>query len=84
MLDRFVGRYRLAPDQVITVFRAKDRLMIQLIGQQALPIYPAGPYDFFAKIVVADLTFRETAGRIDGVTLRQDGEEKIAPRITGS
>ncbi len=83
-LDRFVGRYRLAPDQVITVFRAKDRLMIQLIGQQALPIYPAGPYDFFAKIVAADLTFRQTAGRIDGVTLRQDGEEKIAPRITGS
>ncbi|WP_322964530.1 serine hydrolase domain-containing protein [Sphingomonas fuzhouensis] len=80
-LDRFIGRYRLAPDQVITVFRSKDRLMIQLIGQQALPIRTSGPLAFFGTIVPFDLTFHEAAGTIDAVTLRQNGEETVAPRI---
>lgn len=80
-LDRFVGRYRLEPDQVITVFRSKDRLMIQLIGQQALPIRAFAPLQFFGTIVPFELIFREASGKIDAVTLRQNGEEKIAPRI---
>ncbi len=81
-LDRFVGKYRLEPDQVITVFRSGDRLMIQLIGQQALPLRASAPLAFFGTIVPFDLIFNETAGKIDAVTLRQDGEEKIAPRMT--
>lgn len=81
-LDRYVGRYRLAPDQVITVFRSKDRLMIQLTGQQALPLRASGPLAFFGTIVPFDLVFREAGGTIDAVTLRQDGEEVVAPRIT--
>ncbi|WP_243650243.1 serine hydrolase [Sphingomonas sp. PP-CC-3G-468] len=80
-LDRFLGRYRLGPDQVITVFRSKDRLMIQLIGQQAIPIRASAPLEFFGTIVPFDLIFREVAGRIDAVTLRQNGEDKLAPRI---
>lgn len=80
-LDRFVGRYRLEPDQVITISRSKDRLMIQLIGQQALPIHASLPLQFFSTIVPFDLIFHEVAGKIDGVTLRQDGKEKVAPRI---
>lgn len=80
-LDRFVGRYRLEPDQVITIFRSKDRLMIQLIGQQALPIRASLPLEFFSMIVPFDLIFHEVAGKIDAVTLRQNGEEKLAPRI---
>lgn len=80
-LDRFVGRYRLEPDQVITVFRSKDRLMIQLIGQQAMPIHASRPFEFFSTIVSFDLIFHEAAGKIDALTLRQDGKEKAAPRI---
>ncbi|KQN00347.1 serine hydrolase [Sphingomonas sp. Leaf25] len=80
-LDRFVGRYRLPPDQVITVFRSGDRLMIQLIGQQAMPIHPSGPADFFARIVDAELRFHATNGMIDSVTLLQNGAEKVAPRL---
>jgi len=81
-LDRFVGRYRLAPDQVITVFRSKDRLMIQLTGQQALPLRASGPLAFFGTIVPFDLVFRDVGGTIDAVTLRQNGEETVATRIT--
>ncbi|WP_162233301.1 serine hydrolase [Sphingomonas sp. Leaf33] len=81
-LDRFVGRYRLEPDQVITVFRSRDRLMIQLTGQQAVPIHASGPLEFFGKVVPFDLIFRETAGKIAAVTLRQNDEEKLAPRIS--
>ncbi len=80
-LERFVGRYRLEPDQVITVFRSKDRLMIQLIGQQALPIHAAAPLQFFSRIVPFDLIFHEAGGKIDAVTLRQNGEDKLAPRM---
>ncbi len=81
-LGRFVGRYRLAPDQIITVFRSKDRLMIQLTGQQALPLRASGPLAFFGTIVPFDLVFREAGGTIDAVTLRQNGEETVASRIT--
>ncbi len=81
-LDRFVGRYWLAPDEVITVFRSKDRLMIQLTGQQALPLRASGPLAVFGTIVPFDLVFREAGGTIDAVTLRQDGKEAVAPRIT--
>lgn len=81
-LDRFVGRYRLEPDQVITVFRSRDRLIIQLIGQQALPVHASGPLEFFGKIVPFDLIFQEAAGKIAAVTLRQNGEDKLAPRIS--
>ncbi len=80
-LDRFVGRYRLEPDQILTVFRSGNRLMVQLTGQQALPIHPSRPLEFFGTIVPFDLIFHEQAGRVSAVTLRQDGEEKIAPII---
>lgn len=80
-LDRFVGRYRLEPDQVIAVFRSKDRLMIQLIGQQAIRVQASAPLEFFGTVVPFDLIFHEVAGKIDGVTLRQNGEDKLAPRM---
>ncbi len=82
MLHRFVGRYRLGSEQVITIFRSKDRLMIQLIGQQAMPIRASAPLEFFGTIVPFDLIFHEMAGKIDAVTLRQDGEDKRARRIS--
>ncbi|WP_404333492.1 serine hydrolase domain-containing protein [Sphingomonas sp. MMS12-HWE2-04] len=81
-LDKLVGRYRLDPDQVITVFRSKNRLMIQLTGQQALPVHASGPLDFFGTIVPFELRFYGSGGKIEGLRLRQDGEEKTAPRIT--
>ena len=55
--------------------------MIQLIGQQALPIHASQPLEFFSRIVPFDLIFREAAGKVDAVTLRQNGEEKVAHRI---
>lgn len=81
-LDRFVGRYRLEPDQVITVFRSKDRLMIQLIGQQAIPIRASAPLEFFGTIVPFELIFHDVAGTMDALTLRQDGKDKLAPRMS--
>lgn len=81
-LDKFIGRYQLAPDQVLTVTRPGQHLVIQLTGQQAVPIYAAGPQDFFAKVVEARFSFHMTGNAADSVTLHQDGQESVAPRIT--
>ena len=83
-LDKFIGRYQLAPDQVLTVTRPGQHLVIQLTGQQAVPIYAAGPQDFFAKVVEARFSFHMTGNAADSVTLHQDGQESVAPRITAS
>ena len=52
-LQRFVGRYRLAPEVVVTVTRDGDHLMAQLTGQAAFEIFPESPTGFFWKIVDA-------------------------------
>ena len=81
-LDRLTGRYRLAPQVLLTVTRDGSQLMAQLTGQLALPIFAASPTEFFWKAVDAQLRFElDTDGRSAvKAVLHQSGQDIPAPR----
>lgn len=84
VLDRYVGRYQLAPQFVLTVTREGDRLFVQATGQPRLEVFPRGERDFFYKVVDAQLTFETGSdGRATRVILHQNGRDVPGPRVEG-
>jgi serine-type D-Ala-D-Ala carboxypeptidase/endopeptidase len=79
-LQRFVGRYQLAPGAFLIVTRDGDHLFAQLSGQSAFEVFPEGPRDFFWKIVDAQLTF-QAGEHAPGLVLHQAGRDMSAPRV---
>jgi CubicO group peptidase (beta-lactamase class C family) len=77
----FVGRYQLG-SAIVDVTAKGDRLFAKLTGQRQLEIFPEGEYRYFYKAVDAVLTFeKDAAGKIDSVTLDQDGSKIRAKRL---
>lgn len=82
-LQRFVGRYRLMSDFTITISRHDDQLFERASGQSPLPIYPYGPESFFLEDVDAQIEFNtDKFGKIDGMTLHQEGMVMSGRKIT--
>lgn len=77
----FVGSYQL--ESAVFTITAKDgRLFAKLTGQRTLELFPESEYRYFYKAVDAVLTFeKNAAGRIDAVTLEQDGKKIRAGRL---
>lgn len=85
ILEKYVGKYELAPNVLITVTRKENQLYAQLTGQQALEIFPENEREFFLKIVDAQLSFKtDSKGRVNAVVLHQMGRDQIAARIDGN
>jgi hypothetical protein len=81
-LERFVGRYQMAPAFFVTVTRDGDRLMAQLTNQSAYDIFPERPTGFFWKIVDAQVTFQVgPGGGATGLVLHQNGRDSLGTRI---
>jgi CubicO group peptidase (beta-lactamase class C family) len=81
-LERFVGRYQMAPAFFITVTRDGDHLFAQLTDQAAYEIFPESATDFFWKIVDAQLTFQVGLdGRASGLVLHQNGRDSPGTRL---
>lgn len=82
--DRYVGRYQLAPQAIITVSRKEGRFFAQLTGQPELEIFPETPTRFFLKVVDAQITFDASGQeRASALVLHQAGRDQRAPRIEG-
>ncbi|MFE0755713.1 serine hydrolase [Inquilinus sp. NPDC058860] len=82
LFDAYVGRYRLAPDFILTVTRDGDRLMAQATGQERFEIFPEGEREFFYKVVDAQITFEvDGSGRATRLVLHQGGRDQPAERI---
>jgi len=80
--DRYVGRYQLAPQAVLTVTRQAERFFVQLTGQPTIEIFPSAERTFFLKVVDAQLTFVvDAAGPASAVVLHQNGVDQRAARI---
>ena len=77
----FVGRYQL--ESAVFTITAKDgRLFARLTGQRTLELFPESEYRYFYKAVDAVLAFeKDAAGKIDTVTLEQDGRKIRAKRL---
>jgi serine-type D-Ala-D-Ala carboxypeptidase/endopeptidase len=81
-LDECVGTYKLADNFLLKVFRMNDRLYTQATGQDAIPIFPSAPNEFFAKVAGISMTFkRNPEGAVDGLVLHQNGDHAAPKRI---
>ena len=82
VLEKYVGRYQLAPDFILAITREGDRLYSQATGQARVEIFAEGAREFFLKVVDAQLTFVVDAnGRATSVVLHQNGRNVPANRI---
>lgn len=80
-LDAYLGRYQLAENMIFSVTRNQDQLMVQLTGQQAIPVFHRQGDVFYAKVVDASITFnRDSQGVVTSLTLHQNGDHN-APRL---
>jgi serine-type D-Ala-D-Ala carboxypeptidase/endopeptidase len=84
MLERYVGRYQLAPAAIITMTREGGRLFTQLTGQPRFEIFAETDTDFFLKVVDAQVTFEtDGTGKAAALVLHQNGLDQRAKRIDG-
>ncbi len=82
LLDRYAGRYQLAPGFILNVTRDGDRLYVQATGQPKFELLAETERDFFLKAVDAQITFvTDMAGRVTKAILHQGGMDQDAQRI---
>jgi CubicO group peptidase (beta-lactamase class C family) len=79
VLERYVGRYQLAPGAAITITRQEGRLFAQPTGQAAQEIFASSEREFFLKVINAQLRFEvDATGRATALVLLPSGTR--APR----
>jgi hypothetical protein len=84
VLERYVGRYQVAPIVFITVTREDAHLFVQFTDQGRFEVYPENDTTFFWKVVNARLTFQlDAAGKTTMAVLHQLGRDLRAPRLEG-
>ena len=83
-LDDYVGDYRLAEHFILNISRRDGQLFAQATGQGAFPVYPSARDEFFARVAGIAISFhRDANGRIDRLTLHQNGDHD-APKLDGT
>ncbi len=79
ILEKYVGKYQLAPSFIISITRDGDQMYAQATGQIRFEIFPLEKHKFFAKIVDAQFIFHlDDNNEVTGLTLVQNGEHKAA------
>jgi CubicO group peptidase (beta-lactamase class C family) len=80
-LDAYTGRYKLAENFVLRIFRAEHQLYGQATGQGPFPLFASAPNEFFAKVTALSVSFkRDAKGAVTGLVLHQNGD-RTAPRM---
>jgi D-alanyl-D-alanine-carboxypeptidase/D-alanyl-D-alanine-endopeptidase len=83
-LDEYAGVYSVNDSLRFTLVRRGEGLAARLTGQSFLPIFASAKDEFFYKAVDAQLSFRRNAaGKIEGLTLHQNGRDMAASRDPG-
>jgi D-alanyl-D-alanine-carboxypeptidase/D-alanyl-D-alanine-endopeptidase len=80
-LEKYVGKYELMPNFILTVTRENAQLNAQATGQPAFPIFAKASNVFYYKVVEAQLTFNENNGVVESVTLFQGGQTITGKRL---
>lgn len=82
VLERYVGRYELAPEFAIDITREDDRLFAQATGQQRFSLFAASPTRFFLRAVEAEISFTmDENDDVTGLVLHQGGRETPGRRV---
>jgi hypothetical protein len=82
VLERYVGKYDLAPGFTLTVSREGHRLFVQATGQPRFELFAEAEREFFLKDIDAQITFEgEARSRASRLVLHQNGAHQPARRI---
>jgi CubicO group peptidase (beta-lactamase class C family) len=81
VLARYVGTYEITPTMNMTITLVDGKLMTQLGGQRALPLFAESETTFFLKVVDAQVEFvTDQSGTVMHAIMRQGGRDQKAPR----
>ncbi|MGV0026158.1 serine hydrolase [Phormidesmis priestleyi] len=82
LYEAYVGRYELAPNFILTITKAGDRLFAQATGQPKVELFPESETNFFIKEVDAQVTFvRDQQRQVNQLILHQSGQNVPAKRL---
>jgi CubicO group peptidase (beta-lactamase class C family) len=77
LLDKYLGKYELMPEFILSVTREGKRVFVQATGQMKGEIFASEQHRFFSKDVNAEFIFHlDDSGNATGLTLLQNGEHK--------
>jgi Domain of unknown function (DUF3471) len=80
--DLLTGKYELNPQFIITVTKENDKLFAQATGQPKIEIYPRSKFEYYLKVVDAQITFvSDENGKIEKLILHQNGQNMPAKKI---
>ena len=81
-LEKYVGKYQLTPQLVLSVTLENGKLLAQVSTQPKLELFAESETVFFFKTVNAQVTFVVSAqGEVTGLVFRQGGSEIPAKKI---
>jgi CubicO group peptidase (beta-lactamase class C family) len=76
-LDKYLGKYQLAPEFILTITRKKKELFVQATGQPILKLAPVAKDKFAIIDVDAQILFNmDETHKVVDLTLFQNGEHK--------
>ena len=80
--EKYVGTYQLLPEMQIAIRVEDGELTAQATGQGSFVLYPTSETEFFAEVADITVVFSVSdVGTVEGLTLRQMGQELVAPKI---
>jgi CubicO group peptidase (beta-lactamase class C family) len=81
LYDSYAGRYQLAPDVEIAVWREGDRLLVQATGQPRDVAVPESAQTFYSRVSPVRLSFvTDASGRAVSLVLHAPDGDLSAPR----
>lgn len=83
VLDKYVGKYALTPQFILTVTRSGTQLKVQATGQSEFPVFAKSAEVFYYTAVPAQLTFNiaKDSAKAESVTLDQNGQKITGQRV---
>ncbi|MGH8289829.1 MAG: DUF3471 domain-containing protein [Steroidobacteraceae bacterium] len=82
ILAKYVGRYELAPDLVLTISGHDGGLLVQMADRAPVAVYPETEMRFFYKGIDAQITFvTDESGSTTGLVFSKSGRDISARRI---
>ena len=81
VFDRLAGRYELASNFALTIYREGDRFFAQATRQDKVEIFPESEYEYFSRTVDAQISFVRDGGKVTGIVLHQGGRDVPGKRV---
>ena len=75
IMDKYVGKYQLSPNFIISIFQEESKMYAQGTGQRRIEIFPFEKNKFVYVDIDCKLTFNlDENGKVDSITVHQIGD----------